>query len=46
LLKRNALLEASASHSQKKLTVNELALEVKEDTIKAHGCKYSMTHCL
>ncbi|KAG1899567.1 uncharacterized protein F5891DRAFT_1189726 [Suillus fuscotomentosus] len=46
LLKRNALLETSASHGQKKLTANELALAVKEDTIKAHGRKYSMTHCL
>ncbi|KAG1797984.1 hypothetical protein EV424DRAFT_1352643 [Suillus variegatus] len=44
-LKRNALLEASASHGRKKLTVNELALAVKEDAIKAHGRKYSMTHC-
>ncbi|KAG1819121.1 uncharacterized protein BJ212DRAFT_1479231 [Suillus subaureus] len=46
LLKKNALLEASASQGQKKLAANELALVVKQDVIKAHGCKYSMACCL
>ncbi|KAG1861757.1 hypothetical protein DFJ58DRAFT_725600 [Suillus subalutaceus] len=46
LLKKNALLEASASQGWKKLTANKLALAVKQDAIKSHGHKYSMTHCL
>lgn len=48
LLKRNALLEASTAKGRKRknLTAKDLALSAKEDTIRAHGRKYSMTHCL
>ncbi|KAG1885302.1 uncharacterized protein F5891DRAFT_1202031 [Suillus fuscotomentosus] len=48
LLKRNALLEATTAKGRrgKNLTAKDLALSAKEDTIRAHGRKYSMTHCL
>ncbi|KAG1844859.1 hypothetical protein F4604DRAFT_1937270 [Suillus subluteus] len=46
LLKRNALLEASAAKGRKKLTHDELELAVKEEAIRLLGCKYSITHCL
>jgi hypothetical protein len=47
LLKRNALLEATTAKGRRRnLTTKDLALSAKEDTIWAHGRKYSMTHCL
>ncbi|KAG1899029.1 uncharacterized protein F5891DRAFT_1190207 [Suillus fuscotomentosus] len=48
LLKRNTLLEATTAKGRrgKNLTAKDLALSAKEDTIRAHGRKYSMTHCL
>ncbi|KAG2741160.1 hypothetical protein P692DRAFT_201871848 [Suillus brevipes Sb2] len=47
LLKRNALLEATTAKGRRRnLTTKDLALSAKEDTIRAHGRKYSMTHCL
>jgi hypothetical protein len=48
LLKRNALLEATATKGRrrKNLTTKDLEIAAKEDTIRALGRKYSMTHCL
>ncbi|KAG1835881.1 hypothetical protein DFJ58DRAFT_735395 [Suillus subalutaceus] len=47
-MKRNALLEVATSKGCKRhnLTPNDLAMAAKEDTIRALGRKYSITHCL
>ena len=46
-MKRNALLEAAAPNRKRRnLTSNDLAMAAKEDTIRALGRKYSVTHCL
>ncbi|KAG2351389.1 hypothetical protein BDR07DRAFT_1501597 [Suillus spraguei] len=43
---QNLLLNMFKGRWQKNLTAKDLALSAKEDTIRAHGHKYSMTHCL
>ncbi|KAG1825050.1 hypothetical protein DFJ58DRAFT_849656 [Suillus subalutaceus] len=47
-IKKNALLEAAVPKGRKRrnLTSNDLAMAAKEDTIRALGRKYSITHCL
>ncbi|KAG1870705.1 hypothetical protein DFJ58DRAFT_837427 [Suillus subalutaceus] len=47
-IKKNALLEAAVpkGHKRHNLTSNDLAMAAKEDTIRALGRKYSITHCL
>jgi hypothetical protein len=47
-IKKNALLEAAVHKGRKRrnLTSNDLAMAAKEDTIRALGRKYSITHCL
>ncbi|KAG1740037.1 hypothetical protein EDB19DRAFT_1908633 [Suillus lakei] len=47
-IKKNALLEAAVPKGRKRrnLTSNDLVMAAKEDTIRALGRKYSITHCL
>ncbi|KAG2029316.1 hypothetical protein BDR03DRAFT_1018557 [Suillus americanus] len=47
-IKKNALLEAAVPKGRKHRnhTSNDLAMAAKEDTIRALGRKYSITHCL